>query len=1252
MRRKTLATIALAGMLPAWTHADMRVVSPSDITFASVSTTLTDPGTVSRGNSDQVEVRSRTLSQVQGGDNRTVVTFAHFDIGSIPAGSVIDRATLTATYDSQLNDLNTSDPASVGAVATAWDTSGGNNPLFIYGWDYTVTNTAALNPQVLVADIKNTAATGQTVTGDFTSTVQGWFEGSLDNHGLVFFIDGVGAQGAGFNNVELTIEYSEFSPPRWLTVEAEDYAAQSGTRLEACSDTGGGTNVAYISNGDWCRYGGIVMPTGDALMKFRVARPATTSNAYIQVRLDAADGPLLGQVDVPVTDGWQSWETLYLPVSFANAGNDVVLVFNETTNAVGASLFNLNWWARAPIVEAEDQDAGSGYRFENTSDVGGGQNLSYISAGEWMEYTIDVETAGLHRIDFRVASDGGGDGIALVGGGETNGVMAVADTGGWQVWETQSTYVNFSETGVQTLRLEFLGGGFNLNWFSYESVSADPIAITVGNTLKQQMRYGIDYERLWFWSGAAALKDTFAEWSVDDCDVDYVRVAISAKYELNEGIFREDAYFDADDTEDGQHNNDRIIPMMQDMQAANPDIKFFASPRPLNEAYETIGVAKSSITWQPYPIWITGAASYSSSSFSFDEVKCSEYLLRYLILMKHYGLKISYMDLSNEWNFVNAQDVRDIRALFDDYLDGTKPVVHPDYPDVTLTAEDIPRLIAPSAWSYTQGSSWMSSVLFNSYREALDIASCHNTDKGGTAQDFADKVNAMYEGYSQAVPEIWNTEVHGWKSTSDADEVLTFAYMLECINAGFSGLNGWLAVGYSDQGHCYIVNKQRSVKYYIFKKLTTTSNRGYALEVNEPDEFKVYWDSDPDQSDADSAVSALIRGNLMTVWVLNHSDTDYPITIRPTGRTISDEPITFTRWSQVDGVDAEGETGRAVKLSDTSVLATVQDNSAYCFEILLEPETVPYVRFEAESYDASNPGSPGTEACSDTGGGLNLTAINDGNWTSYAGIDLDHADSIRLRVAAPAGQADGKIEIRTGSATGPLIGKVAVPVTGGWQNWCTIETPLDPTNGTHTLCLKYVEADSNETASGEMFNLNWFELAQTQTPSSIAETPVSGTQVTLTWNAVPGAIGYTVKRSMTPGGSYAIVDDTITETTYTDAGLTAGVTYYYVIVARYGNGEESAESGEVVAVPSNPIVVEELNFVRPQLNAAGDNVDIELLNSEPGHIYQGQERKDLAAGDWTDVGTPRTGNGGVIVFDFPASPADAACFYRITIERQ
>ncbi|MGJ8653870.1 MAG: carbohydrate-binding protein [Opitutaceae bacterium] len=1117
-----------------------------------------------------------------------------------------------------------------------WVQDAGRNPTFVTVLD----GTANL---ILDTDDVTYPQSGQFVVGTFTA------DATTQSISVTGTLNGANNYGrAQLNAIQLrNINNAVIG---WQ-IEAENFDGQGGTQLETTSDTDGGQNVSHISNNNWLRFDDLLL--GDnALLNFRVARNSGTDDGHIEVRQGSTSGTLLAQIDVPDTGGWQNWETISVPAAAVVGQQDIFLVFVETSTTNNGSLFNLNWWSKTPMVEAEDTDDALGKNTETTQDIGGGLNISNTADGEWLEYTIEPQVTGWHKLDFRVASPNSDGYINIVSGGQGGPIIGTVDigsTGGWQTWQTVSTVVQLPTAGTQTLRLELVipTNGFNVNWFSYEPSAepAPPLAITVGNTPKQKMRYGIDYERLWFWTGAASLRDRFAEWSVADCDVDYVRVAINAKYELTEGVLEEDAYWDNDDSEGGGTSNDRIIPMMQDMQAANPDIKFFASPRPLNEAV-------NNVAWQPYPQWITGSTG-SGSSFSFDEVKCSQYLLRYLILMKHHGFKISYMDLTNEWNVINGTDFRDISALFDDYVAapaGSKPVIHPDYPTVTLVADDIPQLVGPSAWSYSQGDSWLSGLYTGLRRDAVDIASCHNTDKGGTAQDFVDQLEVTYAG--EEVPEAWNTELHGWKSTSNADEVLTYAYMMECINAGFSGISGWLAVGTPNQGHCYIVNSARSVKYYMFEKLTNTSNRGYALEVNEPDELKVYWDSDPDQADADSAVSALIRGNLMTVWVLNHSDTDYPITINPTGRTISDYPIKSTRWSQFDGLSDEGVTGSITKDNDTSFTTTAKDNSAYCFEILLEPESGGYVRIEAEDYDSSSPAAHSTETTSDIGVGLNLSNINDGNWTSYDDIDLSGATNIRFRIAAPSGNPDGEIEIRTGSQTGPVIGRTAIPVTGGWQTWCTIETPLHPTSGTHDLYLVYTAAGSNQNGSGAMFNLNWFELVlPAEVPSNITEAPVSGTSVTLNWDAVPHAIGYTVKRSTTQGGPYTVIDDTVTDTSYTDNGLTAGTSYYYVIVTRYGS-IESDESDEIAAVPSNPIMVEDLNFLAPTFNLAGDNVAIDLLNSEPGHMYQGQERKDLTIGDWINIGSPIPGNGGSIIFNFPVGPLDTECFYRIKIERQ
>jgi len=187
-----------------------------------------------------------------------------------------------------------------------------------------------------------------------------------------------------------------------------------------------------------------------------------------------------------------------------------------------------------------------------------------------------------------------------------------------------------------------------LIFIGFSSINYAQVSVRVGSTPKQTMRYGMDYERLWFWNNSlsASEKDLVSQWSVVDNDIDFIRVAMNSGYELTEGEYNLSAY------------TNKIIPMMKDMQDANPNIKFFASPRPLDEA-------TNNVAWQPYPQWITGSTG-SNSNFSFDWEKCAKYLVRYIELMDSYGFEISYLDVTNEWNFVTPTHVRDIAEYLEE----------------------------------------------------------------------------------------------------------------------------------------------------------------------------------------------------------------------------------------------------------------------------------------------------------------------------------------------------------------------------------------------------------------------------------------------------------------------------------------------------------------------------------------------------------------------------------------------------------
>ena len=649
----------------------------------------------------------------------------------------------------------------------------------------------------------------------------------------------------------------------------------------------------------------------------------------------------------------------------------------------------------------------------------------------------------------------------------------VGDGGGtWTVMEVENgniidqglAFAPGVDTSVWSFRVDNSGANGRL----LVTAVGDPVGVdlVVGTTRQQMMRYGMDYERLWFWTGGlnASERDEIAKWSAIDTRIDYIRVAINAEYELVEGTYNLRAY------------TDKILPLMREMRDANPDLKFFASPRPLHEAYPS----STNVSWQPYPLWITGDTnSTSSSNFNFKPIKCGEYLVRYIELMKSEGFKISFMDLTNEWQDpggngrMSTADFRDVSEYLDEHL----------------LPEDKPLLIGPSSWNYSQGANFIRDLRFTSRKNAVDIAAGHNTNRPSDPdENFAATVefaNAVREELGPDT-EIWNTEVHGWKSTSGENETTSFYFMLEKIRAGFTGLNGWLAIGTRNQGHAYILNPSgtpsRNVKYFIFKKLSETSNYGHALDIVE----------EPSQL---SHTAALIKGNLMTVWVINQGTSSVPLIITPAGRTISESSIKRTRWTDPD--DVEGFTSFEPVNSNESFFSSIPGESVCCFEVLLDPLDHPYTVIEAEDEDERS--SSMIELPSgDVTGTSTLFNITDSSFARYNDVSLVESSAMRFRVARTTGRPDGWIEVYLGSPgastasilAGKPVGKVAVPVTGGFSIYETIETTIESAAGDFDVVLNFDEVGSN--VGGSLFGLNSLSVVSPESAVVLGDCNLDG----------------------------------------------------------------------------------------------------------------------------------------------------------------
>ena len=119
-------------------------------------------------------------------------------------------------------------------------------------------------------------------------------------------------------------------------------------------------------------------------------------------------------------------------------------------------------------IQAEKNHVNSGLSAETTTDTGGGQNMGYTNAGDYLDYLVYVPAGGTFWFEYRVASISGGTiELRLVDDPAAPVVIqtvTVPNTGGWQTWKSVAVLGELTE-GTHTLRLYIKKAEFNINWF-------------------------------------------------------------------------------------------------------------------------------------------------------------------------------------------------------------------------------------------------------------------------------------------------------------------------------------------------------------------------------------------------------------------------------------------------------------------------------------------------------------------------------------------------------------------------------------------------------------------------------------------------------------------------------------------------------------------------------------------------------------------------------------------------------------------
>lgn len=129
----------------------------------------------------------------------------------------------------------------------------------------------------------------------------------------------------------------------YSTIQAENYSAHNGTQTETTTDTGGGQDVGWISNGCWLAYDNVDFgSTGASQFIARVASGAASGiSGLVEVALDSPSATPVGSFAIGSTGGWQSWQTVPANISTITGTHTVYLVFSSGQSA---DFVNVNWF--------------------------------------------------------------------------------------------------------------------------------------------------------------------------------------------------------------------------------------------------------------------------------------------------------------------------------------------------------------------------------------------------------------------------------------------------------------------------------------------------------------------------------------------------------------------------------------------------------------------------------------------------------------------------------------------------------------------------------------------------------------------------------------------------------------------------------------------------------------------------------------------------------------------------------------------
>jgi beta-glucanase (GH16 family) len=233
-----------------------------------------------------------------------------------------------------------------------------------------------------------------------------------------------------------------------------------------------------------------------------------TSPASIVINADAADtdgnitkvdfynnNTFLGSdATAPYTYTWNgvgagTYSITAKAIDNANAVTTSAAITIKVNAPVPQGPFGGTSWPIPGVIQAENYDVGgqdvayndltptnqgnSTYRtdavdIETCTDAANGIDVGYISAGEWLEYSVNVQKTDNYDISTRVATTDANKAFHIeMNGTNITGTIIVPTTGGWDTWQTVEVEKIALTAGNKIMRIVMETGDFNINYIEF-----------------------------------------------------------------------------------------------------------------------------------------------------------------------------------------------------------------------------------------------------------------------------------------------------------------------------------------------------------------------------------------------------------------------------------------------------------------------------------------------------------------------------------------------------------------------------------------------------------------------------------------------------------------------------------------------------------------------------------------------------------------------------------------------------------------